>query len=105
MLFLEDRGFVHRPTSEITPRSVYAGRRDLLKLLATGAAGTALAAWGGGEALAQAVRPGKLAALAGARTALAGATTTEKLTPYGEVTSYNTAVRLKVEQNQLVSDG
>ena len=89
MLFLKDRGFVHRPTSEITPRSVYAGRRDLLKLLAAGAAGTTLAACGGAEALAQVARPGKLAALAGARSPLAGATTTEKLTPYGEVTSYN----------------
>ena len=92
MLFLEDRGFVHRPTSEITPRSVYAGRRGLLKLLATGAAGTMLAAWGGGEALAQVARPGKLAALAGARTALAGATTTEKLTPYREVTTLPTTI-------------
>ena len=89
MLFLKDRGFVHRPTSEITPRSVYAGRRDLLKLLAAGAAGTTLAACGGAEALAQVARPGKLAALAGARSPLAGATTTEKLTAYGEVTSYN----------------
>ena len=81
MLFLKDRGFVHRPVSEITPRSVYAGRRDLLKLLATGAAGTALAARGGAEALAQAVRPGKLTALAGARAALAGASTTESSRP------------------------
>ena len=89
MLFLRDRGFVHPQVSEITPPSVYAGRRDLLKLVAAGAAGTTLAAWAGRDAFAQVVQPGKLGALAGARTTLAGATTTEKLTLHGDVTSYN----------------
>ncbi len=89
MHFLKDRGFVHAHASDITPQPVYEGRRDLLKLLATGAAGATLAAWAGRDALAQTVRPNKLAALAGARSALPGAITMEKLTPYADVTSYN----------------
>jgi len=89
MHFLKNRGFVHPQASDITPQGVYEGRRDLLKLLATGAAGATLAAWAGRDALAQTVRPNKLAALAGVRSALPGAITMEKLTPYADVTSYN----------------
>ena len=89
MHFHKDRGFVHPRSSDITARTAYDGRRDMLKLLATGAAGATLAAWAGREAHAQATRPGKLAALPGARSALPGAVTMEKLTPYGDVTSYN----------------
>jgi sulfoxide reductase catalytic subunit YedY len=48
-----------------------------------------LATWAGREALAQAVRPGKLAALPGAASVVAGAVTVEKLTPYADVTTYN----------------
>jgi sulfoxide reductase catalytic subunit YedY len=33
-----DSGFIHPLSSEITPRGVYEGRRDLLKLMAGGAA-------------------------------------------------------------------
>ncbi len=89
MHFLKDRGFVHPDPSAMTPRQVYEGRRDLLKLLATGAAGTSLAAWAARDALAQTARPGKLATLGGARSAVAGALTMEKATPYANVTGYN----------------
>ena len=89
MHYLKDRGFVHAHASDITPQGVYESRRDLLKLMATGAAGATLAGWAGRDALAQTVRPNKLAALAGARSAVAGAITMEKLTPYADVTSYN----------------
>ena len=89
MHFLKDRGFVHPRASEITPRGAYESRRDLLKLLAGGAAGAMLAGWAGRDALAQTVRPNKLAALPGTRSAVAGALTMEKLTPYADVTSYN----------------
>ena len=89
MHLLKDRGFVHPHATDITPRTVYEGRRRLLKSMAGGAAGVALAAWAGREALAQATRPGKLAALPGARSAVAGAITMEKLTPYGDATTYN----------------
>ena len=82
-------GFVHPHGSEITPRAAYEGRRDLLKLLATGAAGAALASWAGREALAQTARPNKLAALPGAKSSVAGAQTMEKLSDYKDATSYN----------------
>ena len=89
MHHLPDRGFIHPEPSAITPQRVYEARRDLLKWLATGTAGTALAAWAGRDALAQVARPAKLAALPGARSTLAGGLTMEKPTPYADVTSYN----------------
>jgi sulfoxide reductase catalytic subunit YedY len=83
-------GFDHLIPSDITPQSAYQGRRDMIKLMATGAAGAALAGWAGRQALAQTMqRPGKLAALPGAKSALAGAVTLEKTTDYKDATSYN----------------
>jgi methionine sulfoxide reductase catalytic subunit len=85
-----DRGFDHPLSSEITPQSSYQGRRDLIKLMATGAAGAALASWAGRQALAQGVaKPGKLAALAGGKSAVAGAVIMEKVTEYKDATTYN----------------
>lgn len=84
MHFLKDRGF-WLPASEITPRAVYEGRRDALKLLA----GAALAAGAVPSSFGQAARPNKLAALPGVRSAVSGAATMEKLTPYADVTTYN----------------
>lgn len=92
MLFPKDRaqGFIHPVASEITPREVYEGRRDFLKTLAAGSAGTALAAWAARDAHAQSVaRPNKLAALSGVRSQVAGAVTMDKLTSYADITSYN----------------
>jgi methionine sulfoxide reductase catalytic subunit len=80
MHYLQDRGFVHPLSSEITPRAAYLSRRQLLA-----AAGAALALPAG----AQTTRPGKLAALPGAKSAVAGALTMDKLTPYGDVSTYN----------------
>ncbi len=81
--------FIHPLASEITPASVYHARRDMLKAIATGAAGAALATWASRHAFAQTVRPGKLAPLAGVRSSVAGAVTMEQLTPYKDATSYN----------------
>jgi methionine sulfoxide reductase catalytic subunit len=90
MLIKTDRdGFIHPASSEITPRAVYDGRRDLLKLMATGVAGAALASWASRQAFAQAARPGKLAPLAGIKSSVPGGVTMEKLTDYKDVTSYN----------------
>jgi sulfoxide reductase catalytic subunit YedY len=75
--------------SEITPRAVYEGRREMLKHLAGGAAGITLAGWAGRSALAQTPHPGKLAPLSATRSAVAGALTMEKLTDYRDVTGYN----------------
>ena len=83
-------GFNHATPSEITSASTYQGRRDLMKLMATGAAGAALATWASREAMAQSVtKPGKLAALPGGKSAVAGAMTMEKITDYKDATTYN----------------
>ena len=89
MKFLPDRGHVHHGSSDITPQSIYESRRDVLRGFAAGAAGAALATWATRSAHAQTVRPGKLAALNSARSAVAGAVTMERATPYGDVTTYN----------------
>ena len=83
-------GFDHLVPSEITPRGIYQGRRELIKLMATGAAGAAMAGWAGRQALAQTVqKPGKLAALPGGKSAVAGAVTMEKITDYKDASTYN----------------
>ncbi len=83
-------GFIHPYSSEITPQGVYDNRRQMLKLMAGGAAGLALASWAQRDAFAQATaRPGKLAALPGAKSAVAGAVTLEKTTPYEDASTYN----------------
>lgn len=82
-------GFIHPHSSEITPESVYRSRRDLMKWMAAGAAGAALASWAGRQAMAQVPTPGKLAALPGAKSAVAGATTMEKVTEYKDASTYN----------------
>ncbi|MDR3451787.1 MAG: protein-methionine-sulfoxide reductase catalytic subunit MsrP [Rhodoferax sp.] len=82
-------GFSHPASNEITPQRVYEGRRDLMKLMATGVAGAAMASMAVRDARAQVARPGKLAALAGAKSNVPGAVTMEKLTAYKDITSYN----------------
>ncbi|MEO8154262.1 MAG: protein-methionine-sulfoxide reductase catalytic subunit MsrP [Rhizobacter sp.] len=89
MHYRKDLGFNHGVASEITPLSVYQRRRDLLKLMAVGGGGMSLAGWAARDANAQTARPGKLAALPGARSAVAGGVTMEKLTSHADVTSYN----------------
>jgi sulfoxide reductase catalytic subunit YedY len=91
----DSSGFSHPVASEITPQAIYEGRRDLLKLLATGVAGAGLASWAARDALAQVTtqatiaRPGKLAALAASRSAVLGAQAMDKLTSYQDAASYN----------------
>jgi sulfoxide reductase catalytic subunit YedY len=94
MLIKTDRqGFDHPVPSEITSQGVYENRRSLMKLMATGVAGAALASWASREGLAQAMsttaRPGKLAALPGIRSQLAGALSLDKLTDYKDASTYN----------------
>jgi methionine sulfoxide reductase catalytic subunit len=87
----DDPGFIHPSPSEITSQSVYQERRTLLRLMAGGVAGAVMASWAARDARAQmaTVRPGKLAALAGARSAVSGAITVDKPTDYKDATSYN----------------
>ena len=85
---------VHPVPGEITPQLVYQARREWLKGVAGGLAGLGGAASSlaqgsaGGEASAV-KRPGKLPALPAVRSSVAGAVVMDKLTPYGDVTSYN----------------
>ena len=86
----DSSGFQNNLPSEITPQAAYRSRRDLMRLMATGAAGAALASWAGRQAMAQtAGKPGKGAALAGGKSGVAGAMTMEKLTDYKDATTYN----------------
>jgi sulfoxide reductase catalytic subunit YedY len=84
-----DRGFNHPLASEITPQAVYEGRRDILRLAAGGAAGTALAAWAARDAHAESAPAGKLPALVGRKSTVAGAMTMDKVTEYKDATTYN----------------
>jgi sulfoxide reductase catalytic subunit YedY len=89
LIHSRDNGFHHPHPSEITPRDVYEGRRDMLKLLAGGVAGAAMASWAARDALAETPAPGKLAPLASVKSTVPGAQTMEKLTDYKDATSYN----------------
>ena len=82
-------GFIHPVTSEITPPEIYRGRRELIRQMAGGVAGVALASWAVRHAHAQQPRPGKLAPLPGAKSAVVGAVTMEKVTDYKDATTYN----------------
>jgi methionine sulfoxide reductase catalytic subunit len=82
-------GFIHPASSEIMPQAIYQRRRELLKLMASGAAGSVLASWASRKALAQAPRPGKLAPLPAVKSGVPGAVTMEKLTEYKDATHYN----------------
>lgn len=77
----------HLP-SEITPREVWLRRREWL--LGAAAGGAAVAAWRPGSAWsAEGARPGKLPPLPGRASAVRGANTMEKTTPYEDATGYN----------------
>jgi sulfoxide reductase catalytic subunit YedY len=89
MHHLRDRSHHHPVPSEITPQAAYESRRDWLKTLAAGAAGNAMAVWASRDALAQPARPGKLPPLPGARSAVPGAATMERLTSYQDASTYN----------------
>jgi len=82
-------GFVHPFSSEITSQSDYQQRRKLLKLFASGAAGSALAAFASREAMAAVTAPGKLKALPSVASKVAGAMTMEKITDYKDASTYN----------------
>ena len=82
-------GFLHPVSSDITPQAAYQSRRDLMRQLAAGSAGLALAGWGLRDAQAQMARPGQLPPLASVPTKMAGAMVLDKLTPYKDAATYN----------------
>lgn len=75
-------------SSEITTQSVYEGRRQWLKWMASGVAGAGMAAWAQRDALATAMAS-SLPALPSVSSQVAGARTDEKITTYEHATSYN----------------
>jgi sulfoxide reductase catalytic subunit YedY len=85
-----NNGFIHPASSEITAERLYRERRTLIKLMASGAAGAAMASWASREAMAQELaRPGKNPALPGRKSQVAGAVTMDKLTDYKDASGYN----------------
>jgi sulfoxide reductase catalytic subunit YedY len=86
MHLLKDRGYAVPSANDITPRSAYLNRRQLIQALGV-AAGTGLVA--PQAALAQGGRAGKGAALVAPRSTVAGAIAADKPTAYGDATSYN----------------
>ncbi|HRD95108.1 MAG TPA: protein-methionine-sulfoxide reductase catalytic subunit MsrP [Rubrivivax sp.] len=88
-----DRGIVCPPSSEITPQAVYAARRQIIHGLVASAAGLALPAW------AQNTRPGKLAALPAARSAVTGGVTMDKPTAYADASTYNNFYEFGTEKS------
>ena len=85
-----NNGFIHPASSEITTERLYRERRNLIKLMASGAAGAAMASWASREAMAQELsRPGKNPALPGRKSPVAGAVTMDKLTDYKDASGYN----------------
>ena len=86
MHFLKDRGFAPRRGEQVTPQAVYVQRRQFLQ-----AAGGAVAAGlASAPAFAQTTAgPGRLRPLPGSKSAVSGALTMEKPTPYTDVSSYN----------------
>ncbi|MFM8590751.1 MAG: protein-methionine-sulfoxide reductase catalytic subunit MsrP, partial [Limnohabitans sp.] len=89
LIHSSDSGRIHPVPSEITPREVFTGRRDLLRQVAAGAAGLTLASWAARDARAQMPRPGVLAALPATPSGLAGAQVIDKPTSYKDATTYN----------------
>lgn len=86
----KSNGFNHPYTSEITTEQHYQQRREILKTMATGAAGLAIAGLANREAIAQsATRAGKLASLPSKKSNVPGAYITEKITDYKDATAYN----------------
>ncbi|MEY4978324.1 MAG: Sulfoxide reductase catalytic subunit YedY precursor [Pseudomonadota bacterium] len=89
-IHLNHNGYSHPVPSEITPVALYMRRRELLQQLALGAAGMSMTSWAARDAWAQTTpRPNRLAALPGVRSAVPGALTTDALTRYEHVTTYN----------------
>lgn len=88
MLIKTDKScFLHPFNSEVTSQRVYQARRQLIQLMAGGAAGVALSSIAVRTAHAQS--PGKLASLVFERSKLSGAVTMDKPTDYKLASTYN----------------
>ena len=81
------------PSSEITPRAVYERRREFLKLLAAAALIPDFAQ-----------AQGNLVKLPGAKSAVPGAVTMEKLTSYKDITTYNNFYEFGTEKDDPAAE-
>jgi sulfoxide reductase catalytic subunit YedY len=81
------------PPSEITPRALYERRREFLKLLAAAALIPDLAQAQGGPAK-----------LPGAKSAVPGAMTMEKVTSYKDITTYNNFYEFGTEKDDPAAE-
>lgn len=101
-----DHGMVHPHASEITPQSVYEGRRQLLKGAGLSGLGLGASALGlsthamAAESSGLAVPPGKLTALKPAKSNVPGASVADKLTPYEDVSTYNNFYEFGTDKDQ-----
>lgn len=101
-----DDGFHHPVASDITPAQVYWQRRQWLQAAATGALGVAWAGWAQRQALAAPtpsalpVGPHGRTRLVSTASAVPGARSTDKLTPYQDVTSYNNFYEFGFDKDQ-----
>jgi len=82
------------PSSEITSQTLFEDRRQYLKWLAGGAMGVGLGAWAQRDALASA----PMSALPHVPSAVPGARTIEKLTPYADASGYNNFYEFGVDK-------
>ena len=96
----QNNGFVHPIGSEITPAEAYLKRREWLQQVALGAGALGMSAWAARDARAQMARPGKLAPLPGARSAVVGASTVETVTSYDDASSYNNFYEFGTEKSE-----
>ncbi len=94
MHLLRDRGYNQPPAGEITPRAAYLDRRHFVAL-----AGAAALPGFQANVWAQTVRPGKLAPLAGAKSAVSGAMVMDKATPYIDASTYNNFYEFGTEKS------
>ena len=83
-------GFNHSCPSDITDFQTYQQRRNLMKYIATGAAGMAMASWAGRQAMAEGyTRAGKRPTLLNEKSTISGAVVMDKITDYKDATGYN----------------
>jgi len=101
-----DSGMVHPHASEITPQAVYEARRHWLKGAGLSGLGLGMGALGVSDFAHAAtpsglvVPPGKLAALKAVKSTVPGASTTDKLTPYEDVSTYNNFYEFGTDKDQ-----
>lgn len=105
-LFHPDSGMVHPHASEITPQGVYEARRHWLKGAGLSGLGLGMGALGVSDFTHAAapsglvVPPGKLASLKAVKSGVPGASTTDKLTPYEDVSTYNNFYEFGTDKDQ-----